>query len=161
MPGQPQAVSAATPHQLTRVLSQREDRTRPKLVIPVVLSQALEDQVVGTVFKPFKTMALVDTGAAISCVCEKLCAEIGADAWDQVNAFGIGGSRKSYYHFVDLELQDNDHVSFADFKSLKVIDFEAHAGDDIRVLIGMDVLGKFSEIRIQGFVLEFGALLRS
>lgn len=146
---------------LTRVLSEREDLARPKLVITVMLSQAAEDRTEGGSPKPLKTMALIDTGAAISCICEKVCAEIGADAWDQVNSFGIGGSRKSYYHFVDLAMQDNDRVSFADFKSLKVIDFEAHPDDDIRVLIGMDVLGKFSEIRIQGFALEFGELLKA
>jgi hypothetical protein len=107
----------------------------------------------------FKTIALIDTGAAISCISTKLLAEIGADSWDQANSFGIGDARKCYYHFIDLVMQDNDKVSFALFPSLKVIDFESHPQDDVGVLIGMDVLGKFSEIRIQGFVLEFGAVL--
>jgi hypothetical protein len=147
-------------HWPVRVLSEREDLDRPKLIIPVTLTQAAEDLSNGDAPKSYKTIALIDTGAAISCVSTTLLRAIAADSWDQVNSFGIGGARKCYYHFIDLDMQDNDKVTFAHFPSLKVIDFESHPLDDVGVLIGMDVLGRFSEIRIQGFVLEFGALLR-
>jgi hypothetical protein len=144
---------------LVRVLSERSELARPKLVIPVMLSQAAEDRNGHSPPNAYKTMALIDTGATISCVCTKVLSEINAEPWGQVNSVGIGGTRKSYYHYVDLQMQDNDHVSFATFESIKVIDFESLPQDAIGILIGMDVLGKFSEIRIQGLALEFGALL--
>lgn len=142
-----------------RVLSRHSNLDRPKLVIPVMLAQAAGDRNGAEPPKPHKTMALIDTGASISCVCTQILSAIGAEPWDRVNAIGIGGSRESYFHYVDLQMQDDDHVSFASFDNLRVIDFVS-APDGIGVLIGMDVLGKFSEIRIQGFALEFGAVLR-
>jgi hypothetical protein len=141
-----------------RVLSRHGNLDRPKLVIPVVLAQAVGDRNGGAPPKPYKTMALIDTGASISCVCTQVLSAIGAEPWHPVNSIGIGGSRESYFHYVDLQMQDDDHVSFASFDSLRVIDFLS-VPDGIGVLIGMDVIGKFSEIRIQGLALEFGPRL--
>ncbi len=141
-----------------RVLSTHTNLDRPKLVIPVVLAQAAEDRNGGDPPKPYRTMALIDTGASISCVCTHVLSAIGAEPWHPVNSIGIGGLRESYFHYADLQMQDNDLVSFESFPSLRVIDFVS-VPDGIGVLIGMDVLGKFSEIRIRGLVLEFGALL--
>lgn len=141
-----------------RVLSERSEISRPKLVIPVVLSQSTEDRNGGARPKPYKTLALIDTGASISCVCTDVLAAIEADFWEPVNVKGIGGSRDSYYHYAELQMQDNDHVSFAHISGLRVIDFLSMR-DGIGMLIGMDVLSKFKEIRIQGLAMEFGELL--
>lgn len=141
-----------------RVLSKHSNLDRPKLVIPVVLAQAAEDRNGGDPLKPYKTMALIDTGVSISCVCTQVLSAIGAEPWHPVSSIGIGGLRESYFHYADLQMQDDDHVSFANFPSLRVIDFVS-VPDGIGVLIGMDVLGKFSEIRIRGLMLEFGTLL--
>jgi hypothetical protein len=141
-----------------RVLSRHTNLDRPKLVIPVVLAQAAEDCNGNEHTKPFKTLALIDTGASISCVCTQVLSGIEAQPWHPVNSIGIGGLRESYFHYVNLQMQDDDLVSFAIFESLRVIDFLS-VPDGIGMLIGMDILGKSSEIRIQGLALEFGARL--
>lgn len=48
-----------------------------------------------------------------------------------------------------------------DQDKLKVIDFLPSQDDNIKVLLGMDVLGRFSEVRIRGFELDFGEVLKA
>lgn len=151
--------SANTP--LVRVFSEREDQDKPKLVIRVKLTQAAEDRVNGDDPRSVHTLALVDTGATRTCICKEFLEKIGAEPWDRANQFGIGGVRECYVHYADLSLLGNDKVEFAQFSGLKVIDFLPSQDDNIKVLLGMDVLGRFSEVRIRGFELDFGEVLKA
>ncbi len=141
---------------LVRVVSRSEDVVAPRLIVSVRLSQACEDLVNDASPKRMTALALVDTGATKTCVCKTLLDRIGAEPWDKVAQIGVGGIRDCYIHYTDIALLDHDDVEFAAFSSIKVIDFEAHELDHIQVLLGMDVLGKFKEIRIRGFELDFG-----
>ena len=144
---------------LVRVFSEREDQDKPKLVVRIKLTQALEDCGVGDEPRYVHTLALVDTGATRTCICKEFLEKIGAEPWDRANQIGIGGERECYVHYADLSLMGNDKVEFARFPSVKVIDFVPSQHDNIKVLLGMDVLGRFSEIRIRGFELDFGPVL--
>ena len=149
----------SAPAPLVRVLSEIEDLTKPRLVIRIKLATAAEDRDNGDEPKSVHTLALIDTGATRTCVCAEYLAKIGADSWYPAFQIGVGGLRKCYTHFADLSLLGNDKVEFAQFASVEVIDFEPSEHDNIKVLLGMDVLGRFSEIRLRGFELDFGTVL--
>jgi hypothetical protein len=144
---------------LTRVVSRSEDAVAPRLVVKIWLSQASEDLVNGAPPKRTTALALVDTGATKSCVCKELLKSIEAEPWDKVAQIGVGGMRDCYVHYANIALLDHDDVEFAAFPSVKVIDFVASQHDQIRVLLGMDILGRFSQIRLLGFELDFGSFL--
>ncbi len=144
---------------LTRVLSAQENQDQPQLIIPVRLSTTSNDLDDGQQPVNIVTYALLDTGATKSCICEKLLDRINAQRWGRTKQIGIGGLRESYYRRVDLALLNNDKVQFAMFQDLEIIEYAPHEEFIERILIGMDVLGKFSEVRIKGFSLEFGSVL--
>jgi hypothetical protein len=142
----------------TRVLSVQENQEKPRLIVPVRLQTTLDDCDEGVSAITIHTFALIDTGATKTCVCSKLLDSLQAQRWGQTRQVGISGPRETYYRHVNLALIC-DQVEFARFDDVEIIEYEPHEELIDRVLIGMDVLGRFKEIRIQGFALEFGAQL--
>jgi predicted aspartyl protease len=103
--------------------------------------------------------ALLDTGATKSCVSEQVLIDLGAQFYSVRKQVGVNGVNGCYNHYLDIELLTNEKVAFATFTNIEVLDYKAGSHDGIQMLLGMDILGQFSEIRISGFEIQFGEKL--
>jgi hypothetical protein len=60
-----------------------------------------------------------------------------------------------YSRFISLSMLDEDGMVFKLFKDIEIIEYQTDADDRYKVLLGMDLLGQFTAVKISGFELTF------
>jgi gag-polyprotein putative aspartyl protease len=141
---------------LTRVLSAVEIVEKPQIIIPVRLHTYSMDVESGAKAVSLLAYALVDTGASKTCICPKLLDQLHCERYQLRNLAGSTGQQQVYQRFASLEMLDGDKVTFARFDDVEVIEFQSRDQDTYKVLLGMDLLGRFDLIQIRGFEISFG-----
>jgi predicted aspartyl protease len=141
---------------LTRVFSQIEIAEKPQLIIEVKLHTYSVDVETGNTPVSVRALALMDTGASKTCICPRLLDQLKCERYELRRLAGSTGEDEVYQRFVSLDLLDADGVSFARFDDVEVIEFKSRDHDPYKVLLGMDLLGKFDLIQIRGFEVGFG-----
>jgi hypothetical protein len=144
------------PTQLTRVFSQIEVAEKPQLIIEVQLHTYSVDVESGAQPVTIRALALIDTGASKTCICPRLLDQLKCERYELRRLAGSTGEDEVYQRFVSLDLLDTDHISFARFDDVEVIEFKSRDHDPFKVLLGMDLRGKFDLIQIRGFEVSFG-----
>lgn len=142
---------------LTRVLSAVEIVEKPQIIIPVRLHTYSMDVESGAQAISLLAYALVDTGASKTCICPKLLDQLNCERYELRNLAGSTGQEQVYQRFASIEMMDADKVTFARFDDTEVIEFKSREQDTYKVLLGMDLLGKFDMIQIRGFEISFGS----
>jgi predicted aspartyl protease len=140
-----------------RVCSELSNPDKPQLVIRVKLGTAPCDLAFDQEPTYIPASALVDTGASKTVVCSQLLAKLHAEKYSIIKMKTANGEVKRYLSYVSLALLDDDKVEFANFEGLEVVEIPDIENEHCRMLVGMDVLGTFSSVKIAGFQMEFSA----
>jgi Aspartyl protease len=142
--------------QLTRLFSQIEVAEKPQLIVEVQLHTYAVDVETGSEPVSIRALALIDTGAVKTCICPRLLDQLKCERYELRRLAGSTGEEEVYQRFVSLDVLDGDGISFARFDDIEVIEFRSRDHDPYKVLLGMDLLGKFDLIQIRGFEVSFG-----
>ena len=80
-------------------------------------------------------VALWDTGATCTAVSPRVVSALGLPTISEIDVLGVGGPSRATLHVIDLWLPNLIIIP-------RLLVTTGHLGDDIDVLIGMDVIGK-------------------
>ncbi len=136
----------------TAIVSLLENPSKPQLVLKIRISSTQMDDIVEQ--RSNTAYGLIDTGATRTAICEDLLDSIGAERWSAVDLKGATGTERRYLRYANIELL-SDEFPFATFTDVEVVDYITHPDDGYKILLGMDILGKFESVSFAGFSVEF------
>lgn len=139
----------------TIVHSQIENPNRPQLMVRIRVKTGTDDITAEQPQKTVATLALLDTGASKTAVCLDVLNKVCAEAWSLTKVRTANGEVERYLRYVSLALLDDDGVEFATFEDIEVVEYQTFADEECKVLLGLDVLGKFEAVQFRGFEIAF------
>jgi predicted aspartyl protease len=139
----------------TRLTSRIENTKLPQIIVQLKLRTYAADLALGQEAKAVHAHALLDTGATKTCVSPQILDKLGCERYGLRQQRHAGGLQNVYQRYVDVMLLDDDRVTFAQFTDVEVIEFNGNPDDQVQVLLGMDLLGRFESIEIRGFEVTF------